>query len=332
MPHRTRTLFALAAAVVAVPGCQLLKKSSTTPEEKPVEVAKIEIASTTYCVEHPRTLLEIKAYDAAGKPVDAPYGDLDYTTDPPKLADGRAIKTPVRTTLELLGADITVKVAGKGTPLAAEATLKPTYCDEVVLGFDGETGNTGSFGASGGRGPGGPGGPGQTGTDAEPLHIEADTFIGPDKQRLLLVAFASDQGELKLLTVHDPAKGPIQVSANGGSGGSGGMGGNAGDCQRGGDGGTGGTGGRGADITLVLGDAALEQAISVSMRGGNGGNIGSGVSGGLNSSTCNTGVGEHGRNGEMGQAGQPGRLKVTVKKKPPLIQQALTTCARCPTK
>jgi uncharacterized membrane protein YgcG len=323
----------LLALAITSTGCMLLKRKSTA-SEKPAEITKLEIATTTYCIEHARNRIDVNAFDAMGRAVKFDSDDVELSTDPPDLASELEVMSPVKTSLELFNTEITVKAAKKNSGLSAAQTLKPEFCDEIRIDFAGNSGQSGSSGASGGapNATGGPGGPGGPGRDADPLYIEADTFIGPDKRTLMLVAF-SQQDEVKRLLVHDPSKGPIAVSANGGSGGSGGSGGGGGDCGRGGDGSHGGNGGRGADVTMVLGDALLEALIKVSVAGGSGGSRGGAGYGGFSSSNCNYGgAGARGRDGQGGQSGQAGHLKVTVKKKPPLIQQALTTCARCPTK
>lgn len=327
----------LGAALLGCNFKNLMPRKKQSPPPRPAEVARLEITATTYCVQNRISSLGLKMYDAAGNEVTSDT-KLATVTDPPDLAEGWAVKTPVRQSLELLGTPIRVKVTHPNGKASAEATLAPDYCDGKAVpwfSFGGDGGQHGRSGDNGGapNAPGGPGSPGGAGSDAEPLHIEADTFVGPDKQKLLLIVFASANGELDRVVVHDPAKGPIRVGAAGGQGGSGGSGGTGGDCAGGGDGSHGGPGGRGAAVTLVLGNAALEELITVDVAGGSGGNFGSGGSGGLSSSNCNYGgAGPSGRSGQPGRPGQPGKLKVVVKKKPPLVQQALATCARCRTK
>ena len=294
------------------------------PPQKPVATLTVKAEPAAYCAVN-GAKLEVIGFDAQGVQTKL-AGKVDITTDPPGFSSDGYITSPVRKSLELLGTPIKVTVTytpkAGGPALTQAVELAPDYCGKETVELNGEQGDGGGFGQDG-----------QRGGDAGEWTIEVDSIAGPEGKPLAVAAFARTGGPLELLAAFDPAKGPLHVYAQGGSGGAGGPGNFATECTDATDGGVGGEGGKGGTVTLVVSDHALEKSVLVSVGGGSGGSAGvGGGESGLSSSSCEGFHGKRGRDGREGRGGREGTLKVVVKKKPPLVEEARATCPRCRSK
>ncbi|MFZ5443867.1 MAG: hypothetical protein ACOZQL_27935 [Myxococcota bacterium] len=322
----------------------------------PQSVVKLELKPTPFCATDPATV-QLIARDAKGRVINLKdRGDwFAWSTTPDGLLEGEEVDTrlvlnPVAASLAAFGREVSLGVEVKGTATSARTALGTDFDCAPSVSVSGRRGAQGQGGKTGAK-DAGSGGDGQVGGDGEAgatFVVEAANVIGPQQQRLVLVAVQREgQRATQLALVRAGTR--VQIEATGGQGGRGGEGGHGGtgtsmlgkcaDGRDGGAGGTGGPGGRGGDggrVSLRVASASLTSVVEAQVSGGDGGEGGPGGRGGSGSAgggyMCPKGVhtrsGKSGPDGRAGQRGQPGRTgrvesSVVPARSLPLISAAL---------
>jgi hypothetical protein len=271
-----------------------------------------------FCVTSGAILPPIQLRDRTNQLVELPDANWTTVTATPaeSFVDGRIVGTP----LASLDQPITLTVAVRDNKLTKSFQLAPDFgCRELlevpatVFAKDGQRGGRGDTGYAAEAGAGEDGDPGADAADGPAITAEA-AFVTYKGQRLLAVAMKSE--ERVWVSLVDPTKGHVKISAVGPTGGNGGNGGDGGTldtalvtetngCRRlksgnGGNGGKGGKGGRGGDVTLRGPKSAID-AVEIDVSGGAGGQGGR-----YGSSGEKTGCGTSGTAGDSGEKGESG--------------------------